>query len=407
MWFGDLVTMRWWDDLWLNEAFASWAATWAAAKATDYTDADATILATLELRGYRADMGPGTHPIRAEVADVAGAFANFDEITYEKGQAVLRQLVAYVGEERFVEGLRAYFRDHAWGNTDPRRPDARDRRGGRPGPRRLAGGLARPGRHRHDRPDARPGRRARRRAGCSRPAPTAASRGRHHLRIGSYRRTPDGDPGGPRSSWSRPPTWRRPAPPRRVDLPDADLHLLNDGDLTFAAVRTDEASLEAMLDLAPHLPDAVSRAAAVTTAWDMLAKGELSAGDFLDCVLAVLATERAPGLVEPFFSLALQAAERWSPTRARASAPGQGGRRRRPAGRRRPTTARPPSTPWPGLGDLARALRAARPRGRVQPRPGVAGAHPAGLPGQVRRGGGPGPARPRSRPGRRGPRPSP
>ena len=69
-------------------------------------------------------MGPASHPIRAEVPDVAAAFANFDEITYEKGQAVLRQLVAYVGEDRFVEGLRAYFRDHAWGNTHPRRPDA-------------------------------------------------------------------------------------------------------------------------------------------------------------------------------------------------------------------------------------------------------------------------------------------
>ena len=117
MWFGDLVTMRWWDDLWLNEAFASWASTWASENATDYTDADATFLAGLERAGYQADMSPASHPIRAEVPDVAHAFANFDQITYAKGQAVLRQLTAFVGEDMFVEGLRAYFRDHAWGNT--------------------------------------------------------------------------------------------------------------------------------------------------------------------------------------------------------------------------------------------------------------------------------------------------
>ena len=99
-----------------------------------------------------------------------------------------------------------------------------------------------------------------------------------------------------------------------VDLPEADLHLLNDGDQTFAAVRTDEGSLEAMLSLARRLPDAISRAGAVSTAWDMLAKGELSTGEFLDAVLRVLETERSAGVVEPFFSLALRAAEQWSPT---------------------------------------------------------------------------------------------
>ena len=92
------------------------------------------------------------------------------------------------------------------------------------------------------------------------------------------------------------------------------MHLLNDGDLTFAAVRTDEDSLEAMLGLAPHLPDAISRAAVVSTGWDMLAKGELSTGEFLDCVLAVLEIERSPGIVEPFFGMALRAAEQWTPT---------------------------------------------------------------------------------------------
>jgi aminopeptidase N len=311
-WFGDLVTMRWWDDLWLNEAFASWAATWAAEQATDYTDADATILATLELRGYQADMGPGSHPIRAEVADVAAAFANFDSITYEKGQAVLRQLVAYVGEERFVDGLRDYFREHSWGNTTL---DDLMRAVGAAAGRDLAAWQA----AWLDRagtdtlvllPD--PGGQA----GSRKLLTTSPDGGEprpHRLRIGSYRRTDD-DPGGPPVELVATTEVETTGTTTAVELPQADLHLLNDGDLTFAAVRTDEESLEAMLRLAPGLPDAVSRAGAVTTAWDMLAKGELSTGDFLDCVLDDLATERAPGLVEPFFSLALQAAERWSPT---------------------------------------------------------------------------------------------
>lgn len=310
-WFGDLVTMRWWDDLWLNEAFASWAATWAAASATDYTDADATILATLELRGYTADMGPGTHPIRSEVADVAGAFANFDAITYEKGQAVLRQLVAYVGEDGFVEGLRAYFREHAWGNTtldDLMRAvgDAtgRDLAGWQAGWLERAGTdtvvlLPDPGGPLGGRKLLTTG-------------PDGSAPRPHRLRIGSYRRAGEdaGDPGVELVATTEVETS---GPTTALDLPDADLHLVNDGDLTFASARTDEESLAAMLSVAGQLPDAVSRAVAVTTAWDMLAKGELATADVLDCLLGVLATERAPGLVEPFFSLALQAAERWSP----------------------------------------------------------------------------------------------
>ena len=117
MWFGDLVTMKWWDDLWLNEAFASWAATWAAVGATQYTDCWAGYLAADKQEGYRVDLGPASHPIRGDVPDVSQAMANFDAISYHKGQAVLRQLSAYAGDDAFVEGLRAYFRDHAWGNT--------------------------------------------------------------------------------------------------------------------------------------------------------------------------------------------------------------------------------------------------------------------------------------------------
>src|SRR5215218_3575080 len=117
MWFGDLVTMRWWDDLWLNEAFASWASNWAGVNCTEFTDEWATFLAGGKMAGYRQDMSPATHPIRGDVPNVAQAMANFDAITYIKGASVLTQLMAFVGEDRFVEGLAAYFADHAWSNT--------------------------------------------------------------------------------------------------------------------------------------------------------------------------------------------------------------------------------------------------------------------------------------------------
>jgi aminopeptidase N len=312
MWFGDLVTMRWWDDLWLNEAFASWAATWAAENATDYTDADATFLASTELAGYQADMGPASHPIRsAEVPDVAHALANFDQITYAKGQAVLRQLVAYVGEERFVEGLRAYFRDHAWGNTtleDLMR--AVGAAAGRDLETWTTAWLDRAG---TDTivllPDPVGATGSRKLLTTS---PDGGAPRHHHLRIGSYRRT--GDPSGPPVEVVAMTDVETAGTTTAVDLPEADLHVVNDGDLTFAAVRTDESSLAEMLAWAALLPDAISRAGSVSTAWDMLAKGELSTGEFLDCVLAVLETERSAGVVEPFFALALKAAEQWSPT---------------------------------------------------------------------------------------------
>ena len=117
MWFGDMVTMRWWDDLWLNESFAEWACGWAAVGCTEFTDMWAGMLAGEKQDAYAADAGPTTHPIRQELHDVAAAEATFDDITYPKGAAVLKQLVAYVGEDAFVAGLRSYFRKHAWGNT--------------------------------------------------------------------------------------------------------------------------------------------------------------------------------------------------------------------------------------------------------------------------------------------------
>ncbi|MBB6625700.1 aminopeptidase N [Nocardioides sp. KIGAM211] len=301
MWFGDLVTMQWWDDLWLNEAFASWAATWASVNATPFIDGWSTFLAQSKLTGYAADMGPASHPIRGDVPNVAQAMANFDAITYVKGESVLKQLVATVGEDAFVEGLRAYFREHAWGNTvladlmsavgDAAGRDLSDwttawfDRAGTDTLTLTDGEVLATG---PDGDDARP----------------------HHLEIGVYRQAGEAlekvgtayvDTDGPRTAVE--------------GLPDeADLYLVNDSDLTFAATRTDEKSLRTMLASAGGLPEPISRAVAVSTAWNMLQHGELSTDELLTCVLGVLEVERSAGVVEPFLQMALKAAEQWSPT---------------------------------------------------------------------------------------------
>ena len=117
MWFGDLVTMRWWDDLWLNESFAEWASHWCNAEATRFSDAWTTFLALRKRWGYGQDQLPTTHPVYTDVPDVETVEVNFDGITYAKGASILKQIVAYVGRDAFVAGLRAYFPKHAWGNA--------------------------------------------------------------------------------------------------------------------------------------------------------------------------------------------------------------------------------------------------------------------------------------------------
>jgi aminopeptidase N len=117
MWFGDLVTMRWWDDLWLNESFAAWASILCQAEATRWTSAWTTFANTEKTWAYRQDQLPSTHPIAADMVDIEAVKVNFDGITYAKGAAVLKQLVSYVGHDAFITGLRGYFRKHRWGNT--------------------------------------------------------------------------------------------------------------------------------------------------------------------------------------------------------------------------------------------------------------------------------------------------
>ena len=120
MWFGDLVTMKWWNDLWLNESFAEWASTIATAEATEWTDAWTTFQAMEKSWAYRQDQLPTTHPISATINDLEDVQVNFDGITYAKGGSVLKQLAAWVGIDAFFAGVGNYFRKHAHGNTELR-----------------------------------------------------------------------------------------------------------------------------------------------------------------------------------------------------------------------------------------------------------------------------------------------
>ena len=299
MWFGDLVTMRWWDDLWLNEAFASWASNWAGVGCTEFTDEWATFLAGGKMAGYRQDMSPATHPIRGEVPDVAQAMANFDAITYTKGASVLKQLMAYVGEDAFVEGLRSYFRDHAWGNTvlDDLMSSI-GRAAGRDLSEWTVAWLDRAGTDTLRLTD----------GTLIATAPDDGAPRPHRLDVGCYAVSDSGltliDTVAVETSGTS----------TAVDLPEADLHLLNAADLTFAAVRPEAESVRVLLERASELPAAVDRGLAVVTGFQMLYDSELPGPELFSCVLGVLASERSPSLVEPCLNVALEVAQRWTPT---------------------------------------------------------------------------------------------
>jgi aminopeptidase N len=301
MWFGNIVTMRWWDDLWLNEAFAEFACNWAAERATRYTAAWATHLAGEKLLAYLTDQGPTTHPIRQPIRDVEEASSIFDAITYPKGASVLQQLMVYVGEERFAAGMKDYFARHAWANTTLQDLiDALAGASGRELDRWREGWLETAGTDRLTLSQDGDGFTLVAEGPGGPPRPQV-------LAIGAYRRTPEGlvrtervmvEVTGERTS---------------VDLADgADLHLLNEDDLTFATTRPDPGHRDAFLELAPELPTPISRGVAVATVWDILVTGEADASEVVGTLCRVLRAESSDAVVEPHLTRACEAAERWS-----------------------------------------------------------------------------------------------
>ena len=302
MWFGDLVTMRWWDDLWLNESFAEWAAHHANVHATRFSEAWTTFANQRKAWAYRQDQLPSTHPIAADMVDLDAVRVNFDGITYAKGASALRQLVAWVGESEFLDGLHAYFTKYAWGNTELRDllaeleiTSGRDlSQWAREWLQTSGVNLLRPivnvagdGSYESVTIEQEP---------PSVPEGIEPTLRSHRVGVGLYDIDHDGLTLRQRLEvdvvGSSTPIASLTGQPR------ADLLLINDGDLTFAKVRLDVDSWRTATAHLGGLRDSLARAVIWGAAWDMTRDAEVSTGDFVDLVLAGVATESDIGVVQ-------------------------------------------------------------------------------------------------------------
>lgn len=286
--------------MWLNEAFASWAACWAMASATRYREIWSAFEVGDKPEAHRLDRSPATHPIRAQVDAVADAMANFDAITYLKGQSVLRQLVALVGEDHFVEALRAYFAEHAWGNTEL--ADLMSAVGAaagldltewtaqwldRSGADTISAGA---GALSITAPDGGPPREHRLDLGLFR------AEGRALTRVGTVAFQTSGA------------HCRLPA-----DAPEHHVMLPNDGGLTYATVHPEPLWLQTLLSRAGDLPDARARATVAGMSFELMSQGVIDPTQAMDCLLRILHSEREVATVQPLLAMARRTAIWWLP----------------------------------------------------------------------------------------------
>ncbi|MET9127048.1 aminopeptidase N [Streptomyces sp. NPDC004528] len=304
MWFGDLVTMEWWDDLWLKESFADFMGAFALVGATRFKDGWITFANRRKAWAYRADQLPSTHPVTADIRDLQDAKLNFDGITYAKGASVLKQLVAYVGQDAFLEGARRYFKRNAYGNT--RLGDllsALEETSGRDlatwsrawlqtagvnslTPQVILGADGRVAElsvlqeAAESHPELRP----------------------HRVAVGLYRREtrPDGE-AGPLVRYARVETDVD--GPRTVvgELAGADapeLVLVNDDDLTYCKIRFDETSLATLRELLGDITDPLARALCWSALWNLTRDGLMPARDFVGLVLRFAGRESDIGVLQ-------------------------------------------------------------------------------------------------------------
>ena len=302
MWFGDLVTMTWWDDLWLNESFAEWAAHHANVHATRYNDAWTTFSNQRKAWAYRQDQLPSTHPIAADMVDLDAVRVNFDGITYAKGASALRQLVAWVGEDNFTRGISAYFTKHAWGNTqlsdlltELEASSGRDLSGWTREWLQTSGvnlmradfTLAADGTYESVTIEQEP---------PGMPEGVAPTLRSHRMALGLYDLTDDGLVRRDRIELDV--VGARTEVPALAGVTQPDLLLLNDDDLTFAKVRLDERSWKTAIGHLGEFRETMPRALVWGAAWDMVRDAEVPTGDYVDLVISGLPGETDIGVVQ-------------------------------------------------------------------------------------------------------------
>ena len=300
MWFGDLVTMAWWDDLWLNESFAEYLGSRVTAEATRFTDAWTTFAMHRKAWGLRADQRPSTHPVApSEVGDTEQALLNFDGISYAKGAAVLKQLVAWLGDKAFLAGLNEHFRAHAYGNATLAdllgalsEASGRDLSGWaelwlrRAQVNTLRAEVTRDGRDYAE-------------VAVLQTAPEGYPTLRpHRIGVGLYDRRPDGGVVLRRRLEVELDASGRTVLAELAGQPAADLLLLNDGDLTYAKVRLDAESAAAVPLMLPRLDDSLARAVIWAATLDAVVDGERPVAELVALVLAALPVESEVAVVE-------------------------------------------------------------------------------------------------------------
>ena len=319
MWFGDLVTMRWWDDLWLNESFAEWASHWCNSQATRFTDAWTTFLSIRKAWGYRQDQLSSTHPVYCEMPDVDAVEVNFDGITYAKGASVIKQLVSYVGMEPFLTGLRAYFAAHAWGNaTFTDLLSALEVASGRP-LREFAAQWLETSQVNTVRPEVEigPDGTYTSVAVLQEAPPEHPVLRTHRLAIGLY--DLDGDRLVRRDRVELDVSGARTEVPALVGQRVPDVLLLNDDDLTYTKLRLDDRSMATVVNHITGFASALPRALCWAAAWDQLRDAELAARDYATLACAGLPSEKDINLVTATLrqvatAVFLYADPSWSPT---------------------------------------------------------------------------------------------
>lgn len=297
MWFGDLVTMQWWDDLWLNESFATWSAATAQTAIGEYADAWTTFASVEKAWAYQQDQLPSTHPIAADAPDIETAEQNFDGITYAKGASVLKQLQAYVGYEEFFAGVRRHFDNHAYSNATfddllgaLEEASGRDLSGWAEKWLRTTGpSTLRPEIGEHFavlQEDPRP----------------------HRVRVGLYKLV-DG-------SVTRVKQIETDIDDERTEIPELagiehDLAIVNDDDLTYAKMRLTPEHQKFALEHIGEIEDSLARTLIWSSLWESVRDGELAAREFVKLVAAHAAAETHPSVQERLLAQATQAVRQY------------------------------------------------------------------------------------------------